>query len=321
MRGPWKLLVVVLAIPASGALRLFPEAALESRMREERLLPGRLDTATRERIGQTGAAVALGGLRTLVASFLNLRAYTFFTNRKWDDLAKTFDMMVDLAPRTVLYWDMGSWHLAYNAASYYAHEESLPPMRRRQLWRQSVLAGRTFLERGIRNNPDDWNLPDRLGFLLSDRNRNAAFPDVDASFAAAVDAYDKALAAGAPSRAARSRIYALARIPGRRAEALAEVERLAAQDPRRVPPTMLCLLFVLRGGGDAAADPLGRAVAVFGSPERAHEHLGNFRIRVAERFPQDGVPAAIEALEQHLGIPEERSVLRHRPVLPAVPGQ
>ena len=127
-----------------------------------------LEIATRDRIGQTSSAVALGGLRTLVATFLNLRAFTYFTEQRWDDVADTYDTIVDLAPHTRYYWETGSWHLAYNAASYYLNDSELPPLRRREAWRASILRGRAFLERGIRNNPDDWSLLANLGMLLSD---------------------------------------------------------------------------------------------------------------------------------------------------------
>ena len=69
-------------------------------LRAAGLFPPPMEIGTRDRIGQTSSAVALGGLRTLVATFLNLRAFTFFTEQRWDDVEDTFDTIVDLAPRT-----------------------------------------------------------------------------------------------------------------------------------------------------------------------------------------------------------------------------
>ncbi|NJM36475.1 MAG: hypothetical protein HC845_00580 [Akkermansiaceae bacterium] len=60
-----------------GAARMPYEAALAKELRAARLTPQPLEIGTREKIGQTSSAVALGGLRTLVATFLSLRAYSF----------------------------------------------------------------------------------------------------------------------------------------------------------------------------------------------------------------------------------------------------
>ncbi len=97
---------------------------------------------------------------------MNLRAFGYFSEQKWADVGDTFDVIVDLAPRTRYYWDTGSWHQAYNAASYYLYESDIPPLRRKLAWRESILKGKSFLERGIRNNPDDPKLCESLGILL-----------------------------------------------------------------------------------------------------------------------------------------------------------
>ncbi|MEY5013405.1 MAG: hypothetical protein RLY69_1120, partial [Verrucomicrobiota bacterium] len=150
MRGWCKILILVVLLLAFGAARMPYERELGKSLRDAGLFPPTLQIGTRERIGQTSSAVALGGLRTLVATFLNLRAFTYFTERRWDDVEETFNTIVDLAPHTRYYWETGSWHLAYNAASYYINDSKLPPLRRREAWRMSILKGRAFLERGIR---------------------------------------------------------------------------------------------------------------------------------------------------------------------------
>ena len=188
--------VLALAILAMGAVRLPFERALSADLQTAGLMPPKLDVKTSDRIGQTFSAVSLGGLRTLVATFLNLRAFTYFTEQRWADVAGTFDTIVDLAPRTRYYWDTGSWHQAYNAASYYLYESDLPALRRKLGWRESILAGRAFLERGIRNNPDDPVLRERLGFLLADPNKIAAFGNVGEAFADSYEAYMSAVATG-----------------------------------------------------------------------------------------------------------------------------
>ncbi|MEI6656879.1 MAG: hypothetical protein WCP45_19090, partial [Verrucomicrobiota bacterium] len=130
MKRRCKPLVLLVAVLLSGAARMPVEVALTGGLRAAGLFPPPLAIDTRDKIGQTSAAVALGGLRTLVATFLNLRAFTLFSERRWDDVHDTFNTMVNLAPRTAYYWETGAWHQAYNAAAFYQYDSQLPPLRR-----------------------------------------------------------------------------------------------------------------------------------------------------------------------------------------------
>lgn len=316
MRGWCKILILVVALLAFGAARMPYEQALGYSLRDAGLFPPALQITTRDKIGQTSSAVALGGLRTLVATFLNLRAFTYFTEQRWQDVEETFNTIVDLAPHTRYYWETGSWHMAYNAASYYINDSKLPPLRRREAWRMSILKGRVFLERGIRNNPDDWSMLASYGFLLSDSNKYPAFRDKNASFAAAAEAYRKADATGkALGYVKRSAFYALARVDGREAEALAEARRLYAQGKINHTPTMKALLFVLQAWENPQMDLLASAIEIFETPENAYEALSAHWERTRDGFPVHGVSKAIVLLEERLAIPKDQSVL-NKPLPP-----
>jgi hypothetical protein len=306
-----KSTVLAVALLVFGAARLPFEAGLNRELRAAGLFPPQMEIGTREKIGQTSSAVALGGLRTLVATFLNLRAFTFFTEQRWADVADTFDTIVDLAPRTRYYWETGSWHLAYNAASYYMNDSKLPPLRRREAWRSSIMQGRAFLERGIRNNPDDWSLYASLGFLLSDSNKFPAFRDTNEAFAAAAEAYRKSAGTGkALGYVRRAWLYSLARVAGRETEALALARSLYAEGDQNHTPTLLVLLMVLEAHENPTMDVAARAVELFGTPEKAYDALSTHWQRTRERFPVFGVAGGIEALETKLAIPKENSVFK-----------
>lgn len=315
-----KSCILGVALLAFGGARMQFEAGLSRELRNAGLFPEKLEIGTRERIGQTSSAVALGGLRTLVATFLNLRAFTFFTEKRWSNVADTFDTIVDLAPRTRYYWETGSWHQAYNAASYYLNDSKLPPLRRREAWRSSIINGRAFLERGIRNNPGDWSLYANLGFLLSDSNKFPAFRDVNKSFAEAADAYGKAAATGkALAYTKRFHMYALARVVGREKEALELARSLYAEGPRNHTPTLLVLLLVLEKHQNPSLDTCARAIELYGTPEKAYDALGSHWRRTRERFPVYGVAEGIEGLERKLAIPKEKSVFNEPPPPPYNP--
>lgn len=308
-------LIVLVAVLLAGTLRMPFEAALTGELRAAGLLPAPLPIGTREKIGQTSAIVALGGLRTLVATFLNLRAFTFFTETRWDDVADTFDLIVDLAPHTIYYWETGTAHQAFNASSYFLNDSTLPPLRREAAWRASVQKGRAFLERGIRNNPGNPKLHEDLGYLLTDGRKARAFRNADATYLAAAEAYQ--IAADSPDARPflrRFQLYALARVASRETEALALARQLY-QNERNRTPTLQCVYFALEvHANPSLIDPENFAMSIFGSPEKAAATLSNYWLRGAERLPVHGVARALKALEAKLAIPADKSVFVRHPV-------
>ena len=313
--------VLVLAILAAGGLRLPFERTLTNDLQTANLLPPKLEIRTGEKIGQTFSAVSLGGLRTLIATFLNLRAFSFFSEQKWGDVGDTFDVIVDLAPRTRYYWDTGSWHQAYNAASYYLYDSEIPPLRRKLAWRESILKGQAFLERGIRNNPDDPKLYEGLGVLLSDSNKIAAFSSPSEAYEKAYEAFMAAVETGnARGYAKRAALYSLARVPGREMDALALANQIREENPR-LPPTVLGLLYTLNYHEDPAQDVLTLVDSIFPNRKIAYKVLGNQWMRTRDYFPVDGIARVIPLLEKELGVPEENSVLKVKLLSPMNPDE
>src|SRR5690606_19856753 len=125
------------------------------RFRREKLLSPPLEIGVRDKIGQTSSAVALGGLRTLVASLLHIGSAEEFSRMDEDGLADTFETIVQLAPRSRYYWEIGAWQMGTNAPSWVRNDSDLPPIRRRTEWRRWIEKSNDFMERGLRNNPDD----------------------------------------------------------------------------------------------------------------------------------------------------------------------
>jgi hypothetical protein len=305
-----RYVVLSLAVLAMGAVRIPFEQRLSEELSEKGLMPPKLEVGTGDKIGQTFSAVSLGGLRTLVATFMNLRAFTFFTEQKWGEVAETYEIIVDLAPHTRYYWDAGSWHQSYNAASYYLYESDLPALRRKVAWQESILAGRRFLERGIRNNPDDSVLKQRLGFLLADPNKILAFGEPAKAFEESYEAYLSAVDSGsARDFAKRAALYSLARVPGREKEALELAREIQSEMDVLPPPTVLSLLYILRYHADPDQPVLELVDDVFPSRKIGYQVLGNLWLRSHDRFPIHGVAKALVLLEGELGISEEKSML------------
>lgn len=305
-------MVLGIAILAMGAVRIPFEKGLADDLRTADLLPPELDVKTTDRIGQTFFAVSLGGMRTLVATIWNLRAFTFFSDQKWADVAECYDLIVDLAPRTQYYWDTGSWHQAYNEASYYLYDSKLPSLRRKQAWKDAILNGRQFLERGIRNNPDDPVLLERLGYLLADSNKIAAFGDIGKSYEESYEAYMSAVALG-NTRALTTRfaLYSLARVPGREKEALAMARKVRSEQNTN-SVTLLSVLYTLSYHEDPNR-PVDELIdSIFPNREAAYDALSGLWLRTRDRYPVHGVAQAITLLESELKVPESDSVLKKK---------
>jgi hypothetical protein len=305
-----KIIVLLLVLLAFGALRLKFERQMLTEFRDAGLMREQNHLESRDRIDQTSSAVALGGLRTLVATFLNLRAHGYFERQAWNELQDTYETIVNLAPQTRYYWETGSWHMAYNAASYYLHESSRPPLRRKELWRSSILQGRYFLERGIGNNPRDWSLHASLGHMLRDPNKLPAMRDRDAALMAAHEAYDRSVELGcfSPMLNQRLSLYCLARVRGRESEAL-ELARTLHEDPRHHKPTLLILLYVLEFDADPDQDAGALALRIFGDAKTAYEALAHHWRGNREGYPMDGVAQGLARMEGLLGIPPLQSIL------------
>ena len=305
-----KYWVLGVAMLVAGAVRMPFEQQLTADVKKEKLLSPKLEIGTGEKLGQAFYAVSLGGLRTLIATFLNLRAQGQFEDQKWADVADTYDLIVDLAPRTRYYWDAGSWHLANNASSYYLHDSELSPLRRKILWKSYIQAGRAFLERGIKNNPDHPLLYERLGHLLADPYRIQAFGDTVEAYEASYDAFMAALdTGGARSYTKRAALYSLARVPGREQEALDLLLEIKAES-KSLPPSALTLHYVLEYQRNPERPVIELVDEVFPSRKVSYTILSRIWLRNRERFPMDGVAKAIGLLELEFGIPEEKSILK-----------
>lgn len=308
-----KLLVLGAGLLAAGAARVPFEERWTAEFDRAGLLRQSLETRTRAKVGQTFYAVALGGLRTLVATFFNLRAFGHYEDLDWDGMYETYETMFALAPRTGEYWLSGAHHQAMNAASYYRNDEVLQmsPGQREAHWRASVLRGRDILERGVRNVPDDYKVQGFLGYLLTDKFKYRVFGDPDETFAEAARAYRAAAACpDALPYLRRFEMYALARVPSRRAEAL-DLARDLFANPGNRTPTLRRVYFALQvWANPGVIDPLALAVEVFGSEDAAYRELGDYWLRGGVRLPMDGVALVVRQIEAKRGLPDKDSVLR-----------
>lgn len=163
-----KLLAVLLLVVV-GLLKLPLEQRLADELRAQDLIEEPVRLGMMENLGQMGMAAALGGLRSLVASVTYLMAYSDFEDVNWEGVRNLMWLTTELEPHARSYWEESSWHMAYNAASYYLRDEQLRPPIREKLYRDHVKLGIDILEEGLHYLPGNPYLLQRLALTYKDR--------------------------------------------------------------------------------------------------------------------------------------------------------
>ena len=224
--------IIVSLLLVFGALRLPIESALTEQHRSAYFHEARLGLDLREQIGQLSFLAALSGFRSLVADVIFIQAHVAWERTEWGRVLLLFRQATTLQPRSILFWDMAAWHMAWNASVAALHDAALPnDAMRRKAQREYVALGKDFLERGIKNNPDRPQLYESLARLYKDKLSDHA---------AAAACYTKAAALpGAPEYDKRFAAYELSFAPGHEREAYAALHKLYEQGKHERLPTLL----------------------------------------------------------------------------------
>lgn len=150
----------------------FAKLPLEQRHSDsliERGLRQPVDMSLGEELGQGALIAMLGGYRSILASLLYVESQVFFENREWAKVETIFRLVTSLQPQFERYWELGGWHLAYNAASNYRFDESRRLAVREVLFREWLDRGIAMLEDGLRHLPDSWRLHADLAEIYRSR--------------------------------------------------------------------------------------------------------------------------------------------------------
>lgn len=239
--------IVVFLLFAFGALRLPIEARLTEQHRSAYFHEAQLGLGLREQIGQLGFLAALSGFRSLVADVVFIQAHVAWERTEWGRVFLLFREATTLQPRSVMFWDMAAWHMAWNASVAALQDANQPnEALRRKAQQEYFVIGRDFLERGIKNNPDRPELYESLARLYKEKLDDHA---------AAARCYARAAALpGAPEYDKRFAAYELSFAPGHEREAYAALRRLYDRGEHERLPTLLNRLKYLEEALDIPLD-------------------------------------------------------------------
>ncbi|MES2309148.1 MAG: hypothetical protein V4507_09860 [Verrucomicrobiota bacterium] len=155
-----------------------------------------------KRFQQKAIQGVLGGFRGVIADLSWLNVTLDWESRQWVRLQENIWVSTRIQPESLLFWDVGAWHLAWNAALGEKNDVmELSSERRRQKEEFWVEQGRLLLEEGILYHPTSFKLWLQLGWLHQQRRHD---------YQSAYDCFLKASTLpGAPSYVARLAGYAL----------------------------------------------------------------------------------------------------------------
>ena len=221
-----------------GAIRLPIEDRLHREHRALHFQTVDFNLNLREQIPQLAFVAALSGFRSVVADVLFIQAHAAWEDTEWGRVLLLFRQATTLQPRSILFWDMAAWHMAWNASAAVLHDPKIPRESLRVKAANEYYAiGKDFLERGIRNNPDKPQLYESLARLYQQKYNDHLH---------AAEMYAKAAAVpGAPTYDKRFAAYELSYAEGHEREAYDDLRRLYDMGSEEHLPTLLARLHAL----------------------------------------------------------------------------
>lgn len=230
-----RILLVLVTVVGFGMLRMPLERQLAATHKQLRFRTTELNLDLREQLGQLGFIAALSGFRSLVADVVFIQAHAAWERTEWGRVLLLLRQATTLQPRSILFWEMAAWHMAWNASVAALNDPAQPRQTLRvKAQREYFALGKDFLERGIRNNPDRPQLYEALARLYRDKYR-------DHERAAQYFA-EAAQRPGAPGYDKRFSAYELSYCEGREREAYARLRELYMAGADERLPTLITRL-------------------------------------------------------------------------------
>ncbi|MGB2402819.1 MAG: hypothetical protein ACPIA7_05350 [Akkermansiaceae bacterium] len=295
MRTTVQIIVILMVLLGFGYAKYPYEHRLSRDMVSHKLIQPPMREGTSLQLGQTGAAVALGGLRSLVAAIWNFRAFLYFEELNWIKVEEAYEVATTLQPQTSYYWETGGWHLHTNASSHYREKTDLSPFRRKSMQRRYIEKGSSFLELGVKNNPDNWKLHRELSRIWTDHHK---LPDIER----ALKHFDNMLNCESlpdfrRNQMKRFKYYAMTRLDSMQEEAYRYGRSIFQESTDNHLPRLSCSLFALQNALDIPVNERIPDTKLFPDAESQLKWLKHYVGQESIGYPMNGVVLKIRELE------------------------
>jgi len=233
-----RLMLVLTMVLAFGVTKLPAERALFVQHRQLRFRGVEFNLDLRQQIGQFGFIAALSGFRSIVADIFFIQAHVAWQRTEWGRLLFLFRQVTTLQPHAILFWEMGAWHMGWNASVAALNDPTQPRLALRvKAQREYFALAKDLLEHGIENNPEKPQLYDSLARLYREKYKDHTRASEFFAKAAALP--------GAPSYEKRFSAYELSYCEGREREAYDRLRQLYNMgDSQRLPTLITRLKFL-----------------------------------------------------------------------------
>ena len=230
-----RLLLALVILIMVGAIKLPVERDLAVIHRQEHFRGVEFNLDLREKLGQLGFIAALSGFRAIVADGLFIQAHVAWERTEWSRVLLLFRHVTTLQPRSILFWDMAAWHMAWNASVAAMNDRAQPRLALRvKAQREYFALGKDFLERGIKNNPDRPQLYETLARLYKEKYKDHERASEFFAKAAALP--------GAPRYEKRFSTYEISYCEGREREAYERLRKIYDEGEKERLPTLITRL-------------------------------------------------------------------------------
>ena len=294
MRLAFKLLVVLAVLACVGWLRMPFEQRLSQQLTAAQLLSPSFDRESRASLSQKGFVASFGSLRPMLAAFTALSTTKYHGNSDWENLEQAIETTVLLDPYNGYYWDLGAWHLAYNASTSSLENDELAPLQAKQLFEQYISKGDNLYARGIAANPNDVHLRLERARLWSSRHKIEDYPKVAQILQKTLAECE--LSSGQVQRIRGDLFYTLLRIPERANEAYVLGRELYDESPNNRFPSLLNGLCALQMHPRVKVDDPLSMSQLYGSRSAAIKHLGNYLNDNDTHKPRYGVQDLLDRM-------------------------
>ena len=190
-------LLVAIVLFGTGLILLPMENAVRAQRLRMRYGGARVTFELREAIGQNLAIALLAGMRGVVADFLWLNAHMFWQQKEWLRQYRDMEVVVTLQPQSVLFLEsrrVGDCleHLVTDRYPIRKNRTKAEGIKREHEWHQKA---REFLERGIDNIPNKYDLYFAMGWLYYEKlSKDCAEPPCRDALCRASEYFGKAAA-------------------------------------------------------------------------------------------------------------------------------
>ena len=226
-----RIVLVLAALAVFGIVRAPLEDGVRDRLVATNLLLPPPAKGAFEQMSQSALIGTLGGLRSLVATFLTLEAYDHFSSKSWDQLRQAYLVITNLEPREEANWIAVIWHLGINATANMEIDETLPAFERKRRFNEYALQAIEMAEKGLEQLPQSSAIRLQLAEVYREKLKDNC---------AAARVYGDTIGLpGAPGFVRRFHGYFLARCPGKEQEAYDYLMGLYREGDEQHLPTLI----------------------------------------------------------------------------------